>query len=61
MTKVLCAGALVLLYGATPQALRPAFDIGRFHEAVLGSGSMPLSVLERHIDWFIAQEKARKK
>ena len=36
-----------------------SFDIRRFHDAVLGSGPMPLAILERHIDWFIAGEKAR--
>lgn len=35
------------------------FDIRRFHEAVLGSGSLPLSVLEEHIGWWIGQEKLR--
>lgn len=35
------------------------FDLRRFHEAVLGSGSLPLSVLEKHIAWWIGQEKAR--
>jgi uncharacterized protein (DUF885 family) len=35
------------------------FDIRRFHDAVLGSGAMPLDVLDKHVDWFIAQEKAR--
>lgn len=35
------------------------FDLRRFHEAVLGSGSLPLSVLEGHIAWWIRQEKAR--
>jgi uncharacterized protein (DUF885 family) len=35
------------------------FDLRRFHDAVLGSGSLPLSVLERHVEWWIAQEKAR--
>lgn len=39
--------------------LGPRFDIRQFHEAVLGSGSLPLSVLERHIDWWIAQQKGR--
>ena len=39
--------------------LGPKFDIRRFHDAVLGSGAMPLAVLEKHVDWFIAQEKAR--
>lgn len=35
------------------------FDIRRFHEAVLGSGSLPLSVLEAHIGWWIGQEKSK--
>ncbi|HET9229022.1 MAG TPA: DUF885 domain-containing protein [Thermoanaerobaculia bacterium] len=39
--------------------LGPKFDIRQFHEAVLGNGSLPLSVLERHIDWWIAQQKER--
>ena len=30
------------------------FDIRKFHAAVLGSGSMPMTVLEQHIQWFIA-------
>jgi uncharacterized protein (DUF885 family) len=29
------------------------FDIRKFHATVLGSGSMPMTVLEDHIDWFI--------
>ncbi len=33
------------------------FDIKRFHQAVLGNGALPLFLLEKHIDWFIAQEK----
>jgi len=36
-----------------------AFDVRRFHDALLGSGPMPLAVLERHVDWFIETEKAR--
>ncbi len=48
------------LRGRTQEALGPAFDVKRFHDALIGSGSMPLDVLEEHIDWFIAQEKARK-
>jgi len=35
-----------------------SFDIRRFHQAVLGSGYMPLVLLEEHIDWFI--ERTRK-
>jgi len=39
--------------------LGPKFDVRAFHDAVLGSGSMPLSVLERHVEWWIAQQKKR--
>jgi uncharacterized protein (DUF885 family) len=42
------------------KALGSRFDIRRFHDALLGSGAMPLDILEKHVDWFIAQEKARK-
>ncbi|MEO6223821.1 MAG: DUF885 domain-containing protein, partial [Vicinamibacterales bacterium] len=44
---------------ATTQ-LGARFDIRRFHDAVLSVGSMPLFVLERHIDWWIRQEQARE-
>jgi uncharacterized protein (DUF885 family) len=37
------------------------FDIRRFHEAVIGSGSLPLPILERHIERWIAAEKAAPK
>ncbi len=36
------------------QALGPKFDIKAFHDAVLSLGSVPLPVLERRIDRFIA-------
>ncbi len=32
------------------------FDLPRFHETVVGSGAMPMTVLEKHVDWFIEQE-----
>lgn len=35
------------------------FDLRRFHEAVLAYGAMPMSVLDGHIDRWIAEEKAR--
>ncbi|HKI05647.1 MAG TPA: DUF885 domain-containing protein [Thermoanaerobaculia bacterium] len=39
--------------------LGKAFDVRRFHDAVIGSGGMPLSVLAKHVDWWIGEEKAR--
>jgi uncharacterized protein (DUF885 family) len=47
-------GKLVELREKARKALGPAFDIRKFHDAVLGSGCLPLDVLEKHIDWFIA-------
>lgn len=41
-------------------ALGERFDIREFHTAVLGSGAMPLNVLDEHIDWFIAQQRATR-
>jgi len=38
-------------------ALGPAFDVRAFHDAVLGSGAIPLSVLEQKIDGFIATRR----
>jgi uncharacterized protein (DUF885 family) len=40
------------------QALGEKFDIRKFHEAVLGSGALPMDVLEEKIDAWIAAEKA---
>ncbi|HEX4738802.1 MAG TPA: DUF885 domain-containing protein [Allosphingosinicella sp.] len=39
--------------------LGPKFDLRRFHDAVLGQGSVPLDVLEAQINNWIAAEKAR--
>jgi uncharacterized protein (DUF885 family) len=41
------------------QALGPKFDLRRFHDAVLGQGSVPLDVLETQIDTWIESERAR--
>jgi uncharacterized protein (DUF885 family) len=47
------------LRGKAAAALGEKFDPRRFHDAVLGSGTLPLSVLARKIDDFVAAEKAR--
>jgi uncharacterized protein (DUF885 family) len=39
--------------------LGPKFDLRRFHDAVLGQGSVPLDALEAQINAWIAAEKAR--
>lgn len=49
---------LLELRAHAKESLGDRFDIRRFHEAVLGPGAMPLAVLEKHIDWWIDQEKA---
>lgn len=42
------------------KTLGPKFDIRRFHHAILGSGTMPLFLLEKHVERFIEKEKKRK-
>ncbi len=39
------------------EALGEKFDIKAFHAAVIGSGAMPMVVLEEHIDWWIDQQE----
>jgi uncharacterized protein (DUF885 family) len=41
-------------------ALGDKFDIRAFHDAILGCGSSPLPVLDRHIDWFIQEERKKR-
>jgi uncharacterized protein (DUF885 family) len=40
-------------------ALGPRFDVRAFHEQVLGSGALPLPILEKKIDAWIATESAK--
>ena len=37
--------------------LGPKFDIRKFHDEVLGAGALPMDVLERRIDSWIATQK----
>ena len=39
------------------QALGDRFDIKGFHDTVLGGGAMPLEILERRVDDWIASRK----
>ena len=39
---------------AAEQQLGDRFDIKAFHDAVLGSGSLPLPILDRHVDAWLA-------
>ena len=50
--------AIVALRRKAEDALGDDFDLRRFHEAVLGPGSLPMTVLESHIDRFIEEERA---
>ena len=48
---------IVELRDRAKAALGPRFDIRRFHMAVLDQGALPLNLLERQIDDWIAAEK----
>ena len=51
-------GELVRLREQARFELGPVFDIRRYHDAVLSSGALPLSVLQQHVAWFIDGERA---
>ncbi|WP_347259407.1 DUF885 family protein [Rudaea sp.] len=50
---------IVELRKRAEQALGEKFDIRSFHDAVLETGSVPLPVLEQHIDAYVAAAKAK--
>jgi uncharacterized protein (DUF885 family) len=38
-------------------ALGPRFDLRGFHDTVLGGGALPLTVLEKRLDRWIAERR----
>ena len=63
LSSVLALGLLAATFACQERSdgeLGEQFDVRRFRDAAIGSGAMPLAILERHIAWFIAQEKTRE-
>ena len=48
---------IVELRRKAERALGPKFDIKAFHDLLIGSGSLPLSILERQVDGWIAARR----
>ena len=48
---------LVELRENAKKALGSSFDVRKYHDTVLGSGSLPLDVLEKHVAWYVARSK----
>ena len=53
LARVMGAMRILELREKARAALGPRFDIRRFHDWVLGSGSLPMTTLERHVQAFI--------
>jgi uncharacterized protein (DUF885 family) len=52
---------IVELRRRAEEQLGPAFDLRAFHDLLLGSGPMPLAVLERRVDaWIEATKKPER-
>jgi uncharacterized protein (DUF885 family) len=47
------------LRGKAEAGLGDTFDIREFHEAIMTAGSLPMVVLEKHVDWFVEQRAER--
>jgi uncharacterized protein (DUF885 family) len=41
------------------KSLGPKFDLRKFHDLVLGSGSLPLAILEKNVDRWIAEQAGK--
>ena len=39
------------------KSLGDRFDVRRFHQVVLGSGALPMAVLEQHVNRYIDEER----
>jgi uncharacterized protein (DUF885 family) len=48
---------ILRLRARAQKELGKKFDIRDFHECVLGSGPLPLQVLDQHVEWCITQAK----
>ena len=52
---------MLRLRAKAQKELGKSFDIRKFHDWILGSGPLPLKVLEQHVDWCIEQAKKEKR